>query len=127
MRVLVRPQVRLTAVRAVLRGGSVFTHRSHARSYQCLFIGPGDPLGEPLAVLALRIEGFDDAFDVIGQVIPGHLVPADLATEAGVQPEAAAQVHLEPLDLGTAGIGDDHALEADVGDLASWRRHSGNR
>ena len=50
-------------------------------------------------VFPLRVEGLDDALDVIGQIVAGHLVAADLPAEAGIQAEAAAEVHLEALDL----------------------------
>ena len=79
----------------------------------------GDPLGEPLAVLALRLEGLEHPLDVVGQFVGGDLVAADLAAEPGVQAEPAAQVHLEALDLLAAVVGDDHALETDVGDLGA--------
>ena len=44
-------------------------------------------------------------------------MPAQLAAEARVQAEPAAQVHLEALDLVAVGVGDQLALEPDVGDL----------
>ena len=42
---------------------------------------------------------------------------AQLPAEAGVEAEAAAEVDLEALDLVAVGIGDELALEPDVGDL----------
>ena len=57
------------------------------------------------------------AHDVVAELGRGHLVPAQLAAESGVQAEPAAEVDLETLDLVAVGVGDDLALETDVGDL----------
>src|ERR1700712_3466865 len=73
--------------------------RSLARSYQRLFVGALHPLREPLAGFPLRIEGLDDAFHVIGQIVARHLMAADLAAEPGVQTKSAAQVDLKSFHL----------------------------
>ena len=63
-----------------------------------------------------------DPLDVVGQLVGGDLVAAQLAAEAGVEPEPAAEVHLEALDLVAVGVQDELALEADVGDLDAGAR-----
>src|SRR5690606_15818086 len=82
-------------------------------------LGPHDPLREPLALAALRHEPAHDALDVVAQLGAGDLQAAQLAPEPGVEAEAAAEVHLEALDLVAVGVGDDLALEPDVGHLGA--------
>ena len=55
--------------------------------------------------------------DVDRHLLGGRLQAADLAAETGVEAERSAQVDLEPLDLVAVVVGDDLALEPDVGDL----------
>src|SRR6478735_10886424 len=78
-----------------------------SRSSQGRFVGPGDPLGEPLALLALGVERLHDALDEVGQLVAGDLVAAYLPAEPGIQAQAATQVHLEALDLLAGVVGDD--------------------
>ena len=47
---------------------------------------------------------------------------AQLAAEAGLEPDAAAEVHLEALDVVAVVVEDELALEADVGDLDAGAR-----
>src|SRR5690606_40489427 len=85
------------------------------RSSQVGLLGARHPLGEPLAVVTLVDESAHHPLDVVAQLGAGDLVCAQLAAEPGVQPEAATQVHLEALDLVARLVGDDLALQADVG------------
>ena len=62
------------------------------------------------------------ALDVVGELRAGDLVGPELAAEAGVEPETAAEVHLEALDLVAVVVEDELALEADVGDLDARAR-----
>ena len=75
------------------------TGRSARRRPRSASVRPGQPL------------------DVVRQLVGGDLVAAQLAAEAGVEAEAAAQVHLEALDLVAVRAGHQLALEPDVGDL----------
>ena len=61
-------------------------------------------MGEPLAGVALFVEIPHDALDVVRHLVGGDLVAAQLAAEAGVEPEAAAEVDLEALDLVAVGV-----------------------
>ena len=92
-----------TAVRSLMRAPprrhGAPTTRSDSSSSRCV----GEAAEHPL--------------DVVGQLGAGHLEPAGLAAEARLGPELAAEVHLEALGLLPVGVGDEHALEADVGHL----------
>src|SRR3954449_9996103 len=80
-------------------------------------VGAGHPGGEGLAVVPLVEERLDHVGDVVVQAGAGHLVGTELLAEPRVQPEAAAEVDLEALDLVAGRVQDQLALEADVGDL----------
>src|SRR5689334_21459429 len=75
------------------------------------------PRSETLALLALFHEIANDPVDVVAQLAGQHLVLTQLAAESAVQSQAAAQVHLEPLDGIAVAVVDHLALEPDVGDL----------
>src|SRR6516165_7985048 len=90
-------------------------------SCEVLLASPGGPGGEALARLARRLEPVEHPLHVAGQVLGGRLEAAQLAAEPGAGAVAAgqgaAQVHLEPLDLGAVRAGDQAPLQADVGSL----------
>src|SRR4051794_17622935 len=88
--------------------------RRAAHSSQRLLGCPGCPLGESLAGVALVGEPAHHALDVLGKFVGRHLVTAQLAAEAGVETEPAAEVHLEALDLVAVAVEDELALQADV-------------
>src|SRR5258705_445677 len=75
------------------------------------------PVGEALPVLLLALEVLQDALDVVRKLGRRGLEPPDLPAEAGVHAERPSQVDLEALDLLAAGVGDELALQADVGGL----------
>src|SRR3954447_12779610 len=86
-------------------------------SYQHGFVGSGHPLGEPLTLAALGDERASQPLHVVRQLIGGHLVATQLASEAGVESEPAAEVDLEALDLAPVGARHQLSLEPDVGHL----------
>ena len=94
--------------------GAVVRHRSSSSSTrwaQPENVSPGPALVDVAA---------HEPLDEVGEVVGGHLEAAHRAAEAGLVAvgggEAAAEVHLEA-GLLLAVDRDDHALEADVGDL----------
>src|SRR3978361_1047264 len=84
------------------------------RSDQPRLVGPGDVGGEPLTGLAPLQVGPQHPLAVVGGLVLGDLVSAELAAEARLGAEVTAEVHLEALDALPGGVPDDHALEADV-------------
>src|SRR3954454_5197029 len=90
---------------------------STGRSYQHGFVGPGHPLGEALTLAALRDEGASHPLHVVRQLVGGHLVATQLASEARVKSQSAAKVDLEALNLAAVGARHQLALEPDVGHL----------
>ena len=84
---------------------------------QQLSVRASDPGRELLAIGAVGLVVTQQPLDVVGQPVRGDLEPAQLAAEARVGAERAAQVHLEAL-LAV----DDRALQADVGQLEPGAR-----
>ena len=69
-------------------------------------------------VLALVEIGADDALDVVGETgADVTLCARSLRPNPASRPDAATEVHLEPLDVVAVVVGDELALEPDVGDL----------
>src|SRR5882757_10564839 len=102
-----------------MRALAVTLARSQARSLKVRLVGPGHPLREPLAAVPLLDVLADDPVHVVAEPAGRDLQPAQLAAEAGVQSESAAQVHLEAGHLVAVRVRHDLALEADVGGLGA--------
>src|SRR3954470_9923294 len=96
-------------------------HSSRERSSQIRLVCSYCPGGETLAVLSLFHEVAHDPLDVLAKLAGDHLVLPQLASEAAVEPKAAAEMYLEALDRAVAVV--DHlSLEADVRDLDACAR-----
>src|SRR5919202_1648088 len=59
----------------------------------------------------------DHPLHVVGQLRRDDLVPAQLAAEPAIQPKPPTQMHLEAFDLVALRVGDQLALEPNIGDL----------
>src|SRR5882757_247238 len=111
------PRVVLPPVASPPRRSTGSRTGPRVRSLEIGLVRPSDPLGEAFARVALLGVVADHPVHVVTQLAGGHLQPTQLAAEPGVQPEPAAQVHLEAGHLDAVRGGDDLALEPDVGGL----------
>src|SRR4051812_284467 len=98
--------------------------RTGRRSFDEFLFRTDDPAGERLVLrrpVGQIVAG--DLLDVRGKLLGRCLEAAHLAAEPGGltlgHAEGAAEVDLESFDLLARGVGDELALEADVGDLGA--------
>src|SRR5699024_5281520 len=86
-------------------GSPVAGSQYRERSSQALLLSAGVPGAELLAGLALLLDVVYDADHVVADVLGEHVVAAQLAAEARLEADLAAQVHLETFDAVAVLIG----------------------